>query len=182
MPRTPVALRPMGRTSFFVEADRLAVVRGEENDLVAIGERGRDQFVSLFDVDGDNAARHYVREIFHLGLFHRAVVGGEEDVAIFFFQIADGEHGAHGFARLQADQVADVLALAGSADVGNLIHLEPVDAPGVGEDQNVGVRRGDEQMLDEILVARLHAGAPGAAATLHAVGRNRSALHVAASG
>jgi len=59
------------------------------------------------------------------------------------------------------------LPLPGGGDVGNLIHLQPVHAPGVGEDQNVGVSRGDEQMLDEILVARLHAGAPSAAAALH---------------
>ena len=57
------------------------------------------------------------------------------------------------------DQVADVFAFAGGADVGNLIHLQPVHPPGVGEDQNIGVRRSDEEMLDEIFVARLHAGA-----------------------
>ena len=34
-------------------------------------------------------------------------------------------------------------------------------------------------MLDEILVARLHAGAAGAAAPLHAVSGNRRALEVA---
>src|SRR5258708_24647592 len=34
-------------------------------------------------------------------------------------------------------------------------------------------------MLDEILVARLHAGSPSASAALHAVGRDRRALHVA---
>src|SRR3984893_2415811 len=34
-------------------------------------------------------------------------------------------------------------------------------------------------MLDEVLVARLHAGAAGAAATLHAVSGDRRALHVA---
>lgn len=34
-------------------------------------------------------------------------------------------------------------------------------------------------MLDEILVARLHAGAPGSAAALHAVGGDRRAFQVA---
>ena len=120
------------------------------------------------------------REVFELGLLHRAVARGEEDVLAFFFQIADGEHGADGLARLQPDQVADVLAFAGGADVGNFVHLQPVDAAGVGEDQNVGVGGGDEQMLDEILVARLHAGAARASAALHAVGGDRRALHVAA--
>jgi hypothetical protein len=80
----------------------------------------------------------------------------------------------------RTDQVADVFAFAGSADVGNFVHLQPVNASGVGEDQDVGVRGIDEEMLDEILVARLHAGAPCASAALHAVGRDRRALHVAA--
>ena len=77
------------------------------------------------------------------------------------------------------DQVADVFALAGGADVGNFVDLQPVDAAGVGEDEDVGVGGGDEQMLDEILVAGLHAGAARAAAALHAVGGDRRALHVA---
>ena len=76
-----MALRPMERTSFFVEADGLAVMRRQEDDLLAIGEADGDQFVSLLDVDGDDAARHHVGEIFEFGLLHRAVAGGEEDVA-----------------------------------------------------------------------------------------------------
>jgi hypothetical protein len=112
-----VALRPMERTSF--SSKRIACRRARRGRRsVAVGERGRDQFVALLDVDGDDAALHHVREVFQLGLLHRAVAGGEEDVLAFFFQVAHGEHGAHGFARLQADQVADVLALAGGATSG----------------------------------------------------------------
>ncbi len=83
-------------------------------------------------------------------------------------------------ARLQSNQVAYVFAFAGGADVGDLIHLQPVHAAGIGEDENVGMGGGNEQMLDEILVARLHAGATLPATALHAVGGDRSALHVAA--
>ena len=42
------------------------------------------------------------------------------------------------------------------------------------------MRRGDEDLGDEILVARRHAGAAAAAAPLRAVGRERHALDVAA--
>src|SRR2546428_14068416 len=73
-----------------------------------------------------------------------------------------------------------MLAFAGCAYIGNFVDFEPVDAARVGEDENVGVSRGNEKMLDEVLVARLHAGAPGAAAALHAVGGNRRALEIAA--
>jgi hypothetical protein len=97
----------------------------------------------------------------------------------FLPQVAHGEHGANGFAGLQADEVADVLAFAGGADVWNFVDLEPVDAALVGEDENVGVGGSDEEVFDEILVARLHAGASGATAALHAVGGDGRALHVA---
>ena len=121
-----------------------------------------------------------MREIFQLGLLYQSVAGGEENILAGFFEIADRDHGAHGFSRLQSHQIADVLPFAGGADVGDLIHLKPVDAAGVGEDENEGMRGGDEQVLDEILVARLHTGAPLPTAALHAVGRDRRALHVAA--
>ena len=72
-----------------------------------------------------------------------------------------------------------MLALAGGADVGNLVDLEPVDAAGVGEAEDVSVGGGDDELLDEILVARLHARAAGAAAALLAIGGDGRALEVA---
>ena len=41
------------------------------------------------------------------------------------------------FAGLQVEQALHGLALAGGADVGNLVDLEPVDAAGVGEAEQV---------------------------------------------
>jgi len=111
--------------------------------------------------------------------FHEAVAGGEEDIFIFFFEVAHGEHGADGLAGLQSDEIADVLAATGGAYVRNFIDLDPVDAAFVGKNENVGVGRGDEEVLDEIFFAGFHAGASDAAAALHAVGGNGRALHVA---
>ena len=96
-----------------------------------------------------------------------------------FLEIAHGEHGADALAGLQGDQVADVLALTSGSYIRDLVHLQPVNPAGVGEDQDVGVGRSNEQMLNEILVPRLHAGAAGSTAALHAVGGNRGALEVA---
>ena len=119
-------------------------MRCEEDDLLSVGERGGDQFVALVDADRDNTARHDVREILELGLLHRAIARGEENISARFFQIAHCDHGADGFSGLQADEIADVFALAGGAHIGSLVHLEPVHASGVGEDQNVGMGRGNE--------------------------------------
>ena len=114
-------------------------MRSQEDDLTAVSQRGADQFVALVNSDGDDAARHHIAEIFQRCLFHGAVASGEENVSSFFFQIAHGEHVAHGFAGLQRNQIGNVLALAGCADIGNFIDLQPVHASGVGEDENVGV-------------------------------------------
>jgi hypothetical protein len=55
----------------------------------------------------------------------------------------------------------------------------PPGAAAVREDQDVGVRRGDEEVTDEVLFPGAHADAPLAAAALHPVGRDRRALDVA---
>src|SRR6266567_286000 len=124
----------------FVEADGHAFVRSEEDDLIAVGDAGGDQLVAIFNGDGVDAVGAHVHELAQRRLLYQTLAGGEEDVLIFFFEIAHGEHGLHGFAGLQSDQVADVFAFAGGADVGNLVDLEPVDAALVGKNQNVGVR------------------------------------------
>ncbi len=103
-------------------------MRGQEDDLHAVGQARCHQFIALLNVDGDNASGADVAEVFQVGLFDRAVAGGEEDVLAFFFQIADGEHGANGFAWLQRDQATYVFALAGGAHVGDFVHLQPVHA------------------------------------------------------
>ena len=90
------------------------------------------------------------------------------------------QEGLHGLVRLEVDQVGDVLAFADGGGVGNLVNLEPVDPALVGEDQQVGVGGGDEEVFDEILGARAHADAAFAAARLAAIGIDGGALQVAA--
>src|SRR5450432_445698 len=112
----------------FVEADGHAFVRRDEYDLVAVGDAGGDQFVPLFNADGVDAVRTHVHELAQFGFLDQAVARGEEDVFICFFKVAHGEHRLGGFAGLQSDQIANVLAFAGGADVGNFVDLEPINA------------------------------------------------------
>ena len=99
----------------------------------------------------------------------------------FGHEILHRQEGLHGFVRLQIDQAGNVLALAGGAGVGNFVDLEPEDAALGGEDQQIGVRGGDHQMLDHVLGARAHADAALAAARLAAVGIDGGALQIAAA-
>ena len=155
---------------------------GEEDDLLAVGDAGGDQLVVLVDADGDDAARHDVGEVLERGLLDGAVAGGEEDVLGFFFEVADREDGDDFFAGLEVEQRGHGLAFAGGADVGDLVDLEPVDAAGVGEAEQVGVGGVDDELGDEVFFAGLHAEAAGAAAALLAVDGDGRALEVAGVG
>ena len=163
----------------FAEEDGLAVAAGEENHLLAVGEFRADQFVIGVEADGDDARWARIRKFGELGLFHRAIFRGEENVAARFFEIARGNDGRERLAFLEADEIADRLAARGCGGFGNFVHLQPVDAALRREQQNVAVRRGGEEMLDEIVFARFGADAALAAARLMAVDVNRSALDVA---
>ena len=90
-----------------------------------------------------------------------------------------GEQRRDALALLHRDQVGDRLAAAVGTDVGNLVDLQPVRAAAVGEDHDVGVRRGHEEVADEVLFARPHADAALAAAPLVPVGGDRRPLDVA---
>ena len=171
-----------GAEVLLVEADGHAVVGGEEDDLLAIGDAGADELVVLLDVDGDDAAAHDVGEVAQGGLLDGAVAGGEEDELGVFLEVADGEDGDDALAGLEVDERGHGLALAGGADVGDFVDFDPVDAAGVGEAEQVGVGGVDDELGDEVLFAGLHAETAGAAATLLAVDGDGRALEVAGVG
>ena len=104
------------------------------------------------------------------------------DDELVFVELLHGEHRGDLLAVFHRHEVGDRLALAAGADVGNLVDLEPVGAAAIREDHDVGVRRRDEQVADEVLVARAHADAALAAAALVPVGRDGGPLDVAGVG
>jgi hypothetical protein len=76
-------------------------MRGQEHDLMTVRETGGNQFVVLFNADGDDAARHHIAEVFERGLLYSSVASNEEDELILLFKIADGQHGARCLSWLQ---------------------------------------------------------------------------------
>ena len=56
IPRTPRVTRPIGPGILLREADRFAVLRGEQHILLAVGQGHGDQLVALVQIDGDDAA------------------------------------------------------------------------------------------------------------------------------
>ena len=112
------------------------------------------------------------------GFLHRAALGREENVTVGFLQIARRNHRGEFFVFLESHQIADRFSTRRRRRFGNFVHLQPVHAALRGEQQDVAVRGGDEELLDEIFLARLRADAALAAARLMAVDIHRSALDI----
>ena len=88
------------------------------------------------------------------GFFHRAVLGGHENVRADFFEIARGDQRGEFFVFLEFYQTVDGLAARRCSGFRQFVHFQPVDAAFRSENQNVAVRRSDEEVLDEIFFLR----------------------------
>ena len=105
---------------------------------------------------------------FELGLLDDAVLRAEDEV-LRLVEVARLDDGAHGLALAERQQVDDRAALRLARPERQLVHLQPVDLADVREEEDVVVRRRDEEMLDVVLVLQLHAHDADAAALLLAV-------------
>ena len=76
---------------------------------------------------------------------------------------------AHRLVLAERQQVDDRAALRLARAERQLVHLQAVDLADVREEEDVVVRRGDEEMLDVVLVLQLHPHDADAAALLLAV-------------
>src|SRR5262247_1163692 len=161
-----------------VEADGHAFVRGQEDLLRAVGQFHGHQLVAFVYAHGDDAVRADVGEFGKLRLLDHALAGDHHGVAAFG-EFADRDHAGDPLGRRQTDQVDYRLAAAGRRGVGDFMDFQFIDLPLVGEDHQVAVGRGDEDVRDDVLRPRAHTLAPGPAAPLRAVGGQRRALDVA---
>ena len=89
------------------------------------------------------------------------------------------EHRLDALALAQRQDVDERAALRRALRLGQLVDLRAVDLAAVGEEEQVVVRRADEEVLDVVAVLHVHAGHADAAAVLLAVGRQRQRLDVA---
>ena len=101
------------------------------------------------------------------------------DEILGFAEVPRGDQRADALPLRQGQQVDERTALRLPAAERQLVHLQPVDLPDGGEEEQVVVGRRDDEVLDVVLVLQLHAHDADAAAPLLAVGRHRQALDVA---
>ena len=84
-------------------------------------------------------------------------------------EVAGLHDGAHLLVLPEREEVDDRAALRLAGAERQLVHLEAVDLADVREEEDVVVRRGDEEVLDVVVLLQLHPHHADAAAPLLAV-------------
>ena len=180
----------------FGKAEADALVRDEDDLIVAGGEADADELVLLLKDDGNRAGLAVVAEFVDGGLLHLSGTGGEEDkarflaegdvVAVFIDRALEAEHGGDFFLRLEIEDILDAASDGGAGTFGELIDALDVEAAGVREKQQIVVGLDGEEVLHEIIfhILRgglgLHALEAFSAAALKAVFGGGGALDIAA--
>ena len=138
--------------------------------------------VILADVDGDDAVLADVLIGSQVGLLNDTLLGAKDDVIVLkVFLIAHALHvevGHHLVVLVNRNQVLDGATLAVLAFLRNLKGSEFVALTLFGEEEQVVVVGGREDVLDEVGVAGGGAFRALASPTLHAVFGQRGALDV----
>src|SRR5262245_11002783 len=160
------------------EADRLALARDHQDVVLARRMANRDELVALAHLDRDDPVRLQRRVVGReLGLLHDAVLRREDEV-LRLLEVAGLDHGAYLLVLSEREQVLDRPALRLARAERKLVHLQPVDLADVREEEDVVVRRGDEQVLDVVVLLQVHAHHALATAALLAVRGHREPLDV----
>ena len=140
-----------------VEADRHALAADHEDVVAAAGLDDPHQLVAVAQVDGDQAVAPARVVGVERRLLHRALAGGEEQEALAG-EVAGVDDRLDLLARLQRQQVDDRHALGRALALGDLQRPQAVDLAEVGEEQQVGVGRGEDDVADDVVGLQLGAG------------------------
>ena len=170
-----------GAHFFFREARHLAGVAEQQDVALTVGQADTDQAIALLQIDGNDAARPGPREFHQRRLLDRAIRGRLEDESALR-EIAHRQDGLDLFAFLQIEQLDNGFAARLTARLRNLVDLEPVDPPTITEAEDVGVRAGDQQLVDKILFLHARGDLAAAATALGAVIGQRLRLDVTGVG
>src|SRR5882762_7213847 len=164
-----------------VEPDAHAVMGGEHDVVPAVRDLYVDQLVAFLDIDRANADGARVAELRQPRLLHHAMFGGEQKELVLG-ELAHGHQGGEPLVGLHGDARDDRFAARGSGRLRDLVHLEPVALPLLGEEHHVVVGRRDEQVLDPVVFLGMGGDHPPAAAPLAPVGGHRQSFDIARVG
>src|SRR3954471_17681087 len=179
-------LHPGGGPAHFphvpvVEPDAHPLTGGEHDVAVRVAHLYVDQLVPVLDVDGADPVGAHVAVGREQGLLHRALAGSEDETAVVG-ELPHRHQRRDLLALLDGDAVDHWLAPGRAPGLRDLVHLEPVELPLVGEEEQVVVGAGDEQVLHPVIGLEVGAVEPPPPATLPLVGGDRDPLDVARVG
>src|SRR6266404_5959951 len=106
-----------------LEADRLAVARGEDRLARAVCQANADHLVALLERDSDDARWPRARVLHEIRLLYQAAARREEHVAPFL-ELAHREEGRELLLGLQAEHVRDAPPARRAAGLGDLVDLQ----------------------------------------------------------
>ena len=183
IPMTPEVWRPIGRSCSSSAWKRIDMAsRADQQQIVGVAaELGGDELVALTQVDRREATGAVGVVRAQLGLLDQSLLGGDHQVRRDVV-IADRHHLGDPLIGLERQDVGDVLAPGRARLLRQLMRLGPVDPAPVGEEQQPVVGRGDEEVLDDVVLAQRRALHAPAAPLLRAVEVGLGALGVAAAG
>ena len=160
------------------EADCHALAAAQQNFVVAAGQIHANQLVAFLQIDGNQTVLAQVREL-AVRRFLNHPVARRHDKVVFARRARHRHHARHLFIRRNLDEVDNRRAARGASSFRNLVALDHVHAPHVGEEHDFVVRGNDAHLHGEVLFLRCHAGHAASAAVLRAVDGFRRALDVA---
>ena len=164
-----------------MKTNRDPLLRAQQNFPLAVGELHADEPVAFIQRQRDDAALAGIAVGREFGLLDDALRGGHHDEPVFTEFFDRHSRGDLLFAG-QRQQIHERLALGSPAGVRNLMDLQPIDLPGIREEQERLVRGRGEQGHDEIFFLDPHADLALAAAPLRPIQGDRVALDVAGMG
>ena len=165
------------------KADGRAVVGGNNDFVVTLGQVAPHQTVALVQRNGDQAHLADVAELGQRRALDEALLRHHRGVGVVLVHAGLLlQHQRDLLALLQLQQVHNMAALGRAAALGHLIALQAVDAALVCHKQHIIMRRTDKKFLGEVVVLLGHALHAASAAVLCLVGVQRRALDVALVG
>ena len=133
-----------------IKADSQTIAGSKDNLAVAIGQLNTNQVLLVIKVDSNDASLTRTLKVLQVHLLHCAAVGSHEEELILN-ELLDGDNSGNLFALRQRQQVDNCRALSSTTSLGDFIALLTVYTASVGEEEDVVVRRGEEEMLCRVI-------------------------------
>ena len=137
--------------------------------------RAADELVALADVDRDDAVGPQRGVVLAEPRLLDHAVARRLDEVLALGEVARRDDRAHLLALAHRQQVHERAAARLALGLGQLVHLQAVDLADGRQEQDVVVRRGDQQVLDPVVVLGLRRHHADAAALLLPIGRQARA-------